>query len=265
MKQKIVLVLRNMHLLWMAEVLRSLIEFCKSYKLLREFKIQYPDFALPPWGVSYDAYGGLNPNDYLSLGVTHANKVSSLIKKNLGIKESLVICDWGCGPVRVLRHMPKILGKNHSYLGLDYNENTIKWASRTFPQIDFRLNKLTPPLPIEDNSLDVIYSISVFTHLSESLFEDYVNDIFRILKKDGILITTLHGDKNSNALLKDELEIYRNGKFVVRDKVEEGKRTFVSYHPKKFVIKAFNKFTLLDYDDSTDSSSFHQEWWVFKK
>ena len=41
----------------------------------------YTDFILPPWAIAYDAYAGLNPNDYLNLGVFHAKKIDFLVKK----------------------------------------------------------------------------------------------------------------------------------------------------------------------------------------
>lgn len=219
---------------------------------------------MPPWDISYDAYAGLNPQDYLNLGIFHAKKISSFIKKH-NTKKKLVICDWGCGPMRVLRHLPDVALGSHAFVGLDYNKKTIDWARSSFPHIEFKLNNLNPPLPLEDESVDVIYCISVFTHLSEALFKAYVSDIYRSLKKGGILIATLHGDRNSIHLIKSELDQYNRGEFVVRDKVEEGKRIFASYHPKGFVENAFSQFSVEEHDDSNDEWNFQQDWWVFKK
>lgn len=97
------------------------------------------------------------------------------------------------------------------------------------------------------------------------MFKAYVNDIYRSLKKGGILIATLHGDRNSIHLIKSELDQYNRGEFVVRDKVEEGKRIFASYHPKGFVKNAFSQFSIEEFDNSNDEWNFQQDWWVFKK
>lgn len=264
MKQKIIRLLRNLHLLGFAEQVRSLALFLKSYRKIQTFKKLHPGFILPPWGISYDAYAGLNPQDYMNLGVFHAKKIASFLQK-YSQKQKMVICDWGCGPMRVLRHLPEFVGKKHTFIGLDYNRETISWAKSSFPDIEFKLNNLNPPLPLEDSSVDVIYCISVFTHLSEDVFKAYVSDIYRALKKGGILIATLHGDRNSTRLLRAELEKYNKGEFVVRDKVEEGKRIFASYHPEAFVNVAFNQFFVEEHDDSDDEWNFQQDWWVFKK
>ena len=265
MKQKIIYLLRKFYLLSLARKIRMYIQFFRSYNELAKFKKMYTEFKLPPWSIAYDAYAGLNPNDYLNLGVFHAKKIAFLIKKYKYKQSKLTICDWGCGPMRVLRHLPLIIKKPSKFIGLDYNKETILWAAANFPNIEFHLNGLKPPLPLKDRSVDVIYAISVFTHLSESLFHAYVKDIHRALKKDGILIATLHGDKSSTHLLKNEMKDYKKGNFVARDKVKEGKRIYASYHPKLFVADAFKKFKILEHDESTNLNIFYQDWYVLKK
>jgi ubiquinone/menaquinone biosynthesis C-methylase UbiE len=265
MKQKIIHFLRKLYLLSLAEKIRMYIQFFRSYCKLAKFKKKYTEFILPPWTIAYDAYAGLNPDDYLNLGVFHARKIDFLVKKYKPDQKKLIICDWGCGPMRVLRHLPIIMRKTNKFIGLDYNKETISWAAATFPDIEFHLNGLNPPLPLKDQSADVIYAISVFTHLSEGLFRDYVKDIYRVLKKNGILIATLHGDQSATHLLKKEMENYKGGKFVARDKVEEGKRIYASYHPKSFVADAFKKYKILEHDQSIDSDIFYQDWYIFKK
>lgn len=264
MKQKLLYLLRKAGLLGFAEQVRSYVNFIRSYRHLRMFAKEHPNFILPPWGIAYDAYAGLDPKAYLQLGEFHAKKIVSFIKKYKD-HSAITVCDWGCGPMRVLRHLPELLGNKNSYLGLDYNPESIQWAQANFPHIHFKLNQLLPPLPLEDASFDVIYSISVFTHLSEDVFKAYVNDIYRVLKKGGMLITTLHGDRNSIRLMDFELEKYKKGEFVVRDNVQEGKRIFTSYHPNPFILNAFHQFTVLEQDVSNDDPNFQQDWWVFKK
>lgn len=124
MKQKIIRLLRNLHLLGIAEQVRSLIQFLRSYRKIQSFKREHPKFILPPWGISYDAYAGLNPQNYLNLGIFHAKKISSFIKKHNN-KKNLVICDWGCGPMKVLRHLPDVEVGTHAFIGLDYNKKLL--------------------------------------------------------------------------------------------------------------------------------------------
>nr|WP_321485654.1 hypothetical protein [uncultured Draconibacterium sp.] len=42
--------------------------------------------------------------------------------------------------------------------------------------------------------LGEIHAISIFMHLSETMHYAWINELYRILKKDGILIFTTHGE-----------------------------------------------------------------------
>jgi ubiquinone/menaquinone biosynthesis C-methylase UbiE len=265
MKQHIVKILRSLGLLPLAERVRSLLEYRKQRGAIREFEAKHPDFPLPPWAIAYDAFSGLVPQDYVNLGNAHASRLTSYINKHLNSTNPLTVVDWGCGPARVLRRMPEILGAQHQFLGLDYNDKTIEWGKATFPNIDFRKNKLSPPLPLADASVDALYCISVFTHLSEQLTKSYIADIYRVLKSGGILIATLHGDKNALNLTPTEHSKYLAGDYVERGHVAEGKRIYVSYHPPGFVKSAFAKFNVLQNDKENEFDNFSQEWWIFRK
>jgi trans-aconitate methyltransferase len=85
-----------------------------------------------------------------------------------------MVCDWGCRPMRFLRHLSDIYGPTYLFIGLDYNKKTIEWAKTYFPEVDLNLNDLYPHLTLKNASVDVLYCISVFSHLSEDLFRAYV-------------------------------------------------------------------------------------------
>jgi hypothetical protein len=102
----------------------------KSYTKIKVFSGIIPSFIFPPLGIAYDAYAGLDPDLYFHLGQFHANKISKYIKNFQRNKKLMV---WGCGPMRVLRHLPDIFGSTHSFIGLAYNKKTIKWAKTYFP------------------------------------------------------------------------------------------------------------------------------------
>lgn len=265
MKQQIVRLMRLFGLLPLGEKIRSFLLYQKQKEAIFKFEAEHPDFPLPPWDIAYDAFAGLVPGFYVSLGTFHAKRISTYITKYLNPQSALTVVDWGCGPARVLRRMPETLGVQHQFIGLDYNDKTIAWGQAAFPEITFRKNELSPPLPLLDESVDVLYCISVFTHLSEELTKLYIADIYRVLKSGGILIATLHGDMNAQNLTLAEYEKYAKGIYVERGNVTEGKRIYVSYHPPSFVKNAFGSFNVLQRDKENESESFAQEWWVFQK
>jgi SAM-dependent methyltransferase len=64
---------------------------------------------------------------------------------------------------------------------------------------------MNPPLPFEDASFDLVYSISVFTHLDEEMQDAWLNELKRVLRPGGILIITVHGLNARKGLSGEDL------------------------------------------------------------
>ena len=84
-------------------------------------------------------------------------------------------------------------------------------------------NGSLPPLNISDHSVDVLYCVSVFTHLSENQHNAWLKEILRVLKPGDLFVGTFHGEKCRDRLLASELEAFNSGKLVVRGKIKEVK------------------------------------------
>ena len=254
--------LRRSRLLGLADNMLAQAEYVRGYRARRAFRRGNPDFVLPPTALAYDAFGPWNPEIYRMQGRDHAAYIASLIKRYHG--RAGVICEWGCGRMRVLRHMP-----NHfpgSFLiGLDYNPKTISWCTQHFTGFRFGLNRLEPPLPLKDGEADVIYAISVFTHLSARQHMEYAADLMRCLSSGGILIVTLHCDAYIPKLTGDELKQYQSGGLVVREGVIEGSRAYVAFHSPSFVRELFAGFQVLEHDSVERVAGFQQDTWVLAK
>jgi cyclopropane fatty-acyl-phospholipid synthase-like methyltransferase len=81
-------------------------------------------------------------------------------------------------------------------------------------------------LPLEAELFDYVYAISIFTHLSERLHYSWIEELFRLLKPNGIIIFTTHGDLCAKRLSTTEKEKYNSGNLVGKDQIKEGKNTF---------------------------------------
>lgn len=236
-KQKIVHILRKSHLLQLTDYLRYLLSLKSTWWANRNFSREQPNFIFPPSHLSYDAYSHTNWPVYYYTGIANARYIAQLIMANLS-EQSLAVCEWGCGPARIIRHMANFSGERTFYLhGFDYNPSTIKWCKKNIKGIDFELNTLNPPLPCEKNSFDCVYNLSVLTHLSEEMHFKWVKELQRVVKPAGLIILTTHGDNFKHILVGDELHQYERGNLVVRGDIEEGKRCYVAYHPEKFVLR----------------------------
>lgn len=155
--------------------------------------------------------------------------------------------DWGCGPGRIIRHLPEVINSGCSFYGTDYNEQSIAWCSRNIPEVNFNLNHLEAKLPYQNDFFEVIYGISIFTHLSEAMHYDWFNELYRVLKPGGILFMTTQGANFLVKLNKAEKTRFEAGALVVRGKVKEGHRTFSAFQPKTYMLALFDQMEVLEH------------------
>jgi SAM-dependent methyltransferase len=106
-----------------------------------------------------------------------------------GLSPESRVVDFGCGWGRIIRFFIKDV-EPASLCGVDPQSSAIatctaqnQWAS--FQQIGIR-----PPTSIEDGSLDLIYAYSVFSHLSEDVHLQWLEEFARVLRPGGTLILT---------------------------------------------------------------------------
>jgi len=103
--------------------------------------------------------------------------------------ENAQVLDWGAGCGRVARYFEGNIAK---LVGVDIDGDNITWC-RNHLQGDFLAVDPLPPLPFADSSFDLIYGISVFTHLKEEHQLVWLNELARILAPTGIAILSVQG------------------------------------------------------------------------
>jgi SAM-dependent methyltransferase len=230
----------------------------------KEFEMDHPDFPLPPPELAYDAYGSVNWEYYFRSGKETAAKVASIIhrhKPGKGIK----VFEWGCGPGCVIRHLPELLESGNEIYGSDYNKETITWCKKAINGISFVNNKLKPPLPFDEDKFDCIYALSVFTHLSLENCNNWMGELSRICKPEGIIIFTTKGMSQAERLLPHERKLLQNGLSVVRGNVTEGKRIFDTIHTPEYVKNVLLKdLKLLEFIPD-GMASYKQDLWIAKR
>jgi ubiquinone/menaquinone biosynthesis C-methylase UbiE len=265
-RRKVAFLLRKAHLLQLADKLMFVINVFKNKKLNQQFIAEHHDFIPPPAHLAYDAYNHTNMQEYYEMGLRHAGLISELIQEYIPRKE-IKICEWGCGPARVIRHLAKIDGfEKIELFGTDYNGKTINWCIKNIENVRFSKNNLEPPLPHEPEMFDCVYAISVFTHLSEKMHYAWIEELFRILKPNGILIFTTHGDICARRLLAAQKAEYDAGNLVIKDLIQEGKKLFLAYHPPHFIkTKLLKNYLILKHISNTLQYQLEQEVWVARK
>jgi len=264
-KNAVKCLLQRMGLLWIVENLYLLLMTLKKNAISnRKFIRDNKQFCLPPTLIAFDAHGEVNWENYYNYGLHNANITTSILKELIGDKENGKVFEWGCGPGRIIRHLPVLINRQaFEFVGSDYNRKTIIWCNEHLEGIKFIENDLAPPLDITDETFDFIYCFSVFTHLSEKHHNDWLNELFRVLKPDGFLMFTTHGDTFRYHLNSKELDIYNSGELVVRNRSEEGKRDFTAFHNPKYIRERF--LTDKTITKFIESGAMGQDIWVVQK
>ena len=227
--------LRHARLLPLADLALYAWSVLKKLPANLRFRSVHAEIATPPSHLAFDAYGHVDRAAYLASGEKDARIVAETVNRWLpgsGIR----VCEWGCGPGRVIRHLRQLLSDRRASLyGTDYNEETVEWCRASLEGIAFERNGLSPPLPFTDEYLDCVYALSVFTHLSDARHFEWIAELKRVIRPGGIVILTTHSDAATDRLLGPELARYKAGELVVRGQVKEGKKWFLAYQPPGFV------------------------------
>ncbi len=91
------------------------------------------------------------------------------------------ILDFGCGTGRIYPFFSKIC---KDYFGVDITQEVLNLFKAKYPSAKFSLIEGFD-IPINDESFDVIWCWSVFTHYPIEDIEEMLKELKRILKKDG--------------------------------------------------------------------------------
>lgn len=170
----------------------------------------------PPPMLRYRVHRALDEKSYLVSGEYLSDVILEQIKAANTSMIELKVLDFACGPGRVATQIKDKLGNCELY-GSDIDEEAIKWASTNKTDTaQFSVNKEKPPTKYDDNFFDVIYSISLFTHLDENYQNDWLKEIRRILKPGGIFITTVHGSFCRDTCSPEELNLLASRGFAFR-------------------------------------------------
>ncbi len=108
------------------------------------------------------------------------------------LKENLSILDLGCGNGRLLKFLQDHYQEGKfQYLGIDNSSKLIKLAKLIHPKFEFIEGDLIN-IPQKDNKFDIVFCIAAFHHLpSKKLRIQALNEVHRVLKKNGIIIITV--------------------------------------------------------------------------
>lgn len=235
-------------LYWLAGYVRHL-RFTRS---LRTANLAYAcqvSPPIPPPMLRYRVHGALDESSYIDVGKSIASCLVHCLDSHAIDANDSTILDFACGPGRVAVEF-KRLNPSCRLAGSDIDKEAIAWARvHLIESADFTTNEPVPPTRHANGNFDIIYSISLFTHLDEPLQKLWLAELARILKPGGTLLTTIHGNFARASCTQDELkELDRNGiAFRVDRKGRfklDGLPDFyqTTFHTRAYVAKVWSEF-----------------------
>jgi SAM-dependent methyltransferase len=104
----------------------------------------------------------------------------------------IAVLDWGCGHGRITRHFIQNW-RNARIYGIDIDAENVAWCKDNLIGGQFLVGPLWPPVDLPESSFDVIFGVSVMTHLTVDAQSAWLRELSRLLKPDGLALLTFAG------------------------------------------------------------------------
>jgi len=201
---------------------------------------------------------------FFDSGRRGADSIRSVLERNgIALDQAVPLLDFGCGCGRVLRHFAALGDAVH---GTDLNPRLVRWCRRRLPFGHFAPNGLEPPLPFEDGRFGLVYALSVFTHLTESLQAAWMQELRRVVRPGGYVVFTTHGTRYAGELTPEDRARFAAGQLIIRRDDRPGSNVCGAYHPEAYVREHLALgFTVVDFVREGAGGNPWQDLWLFRR
>lgn len=103
------------------------------------------------------------------------------------------VLDWGCGSGRVGRYfLAEVPGVRLT--GADVDPDNVGWCRANLPGGAWAVLPLRPPTALPAGGFDLVFGVSVLTHLREADQFAWLAELRRLLRPGGVALLTFHGE-----------------------------------------------------------------------
>ncbi|MCF6151997.1 MAG: class I SAM-dependent methyltransferase [Candidatus Kuenenia stuttgartiensis] len=181
-------------------------------------KLCCDEFKYPPRHIR-SIVGGPSIREYASVGM----EFTIYLKLLCSLKPYHHVLEIGCGCGRIAQNLIDYIDEG-SYEGIDVNKKVIQYAKKIeqehrkfkFHHINvysgsYNSESNVMPsdfrFPYRDNNFDIVFASSVFTHMTPPGLRNYICEIYRVLKPNGILMSTFHLTKDLTQLVTNYVDV----------------------------------------------------------
>ncbi len=138
-------------------------------------------------------------DDYLEIGLTQRRILESLLPSDWSFDGKSVL-DFGCGAARTLSAFLQD-AKGAEFVGCDIHADSIAWASSELsPPFSFFVCEEAPPLAQPAHRFDLVYGMSVFTHIADQ-WSRWLVELHRVMRTGAIAVISVLGPVAAARLL----------------------------------------------------------------
>lgn len=200
----------------------------------------------PPAHLQRRVVAGYVPH-FLKSGERPISEFNNILKQvGASIEDRKHILDFGVGCGRVMRRMAELFPNIH-ITGADIDPEAIRWLSENYSQYgEFVTLPHMPPSTFKSATFDLIYGISVFTHLNEEMQFAWLDELRRISAPGGLLLLTVHGEEHHRRRPREEQEeIQKHGVyFATSVQPTSGLPDFyrATFHTREYIEREWSRF-----------------------
>ncbi|MBM3973547.1 MAG: class I SAM-dependent methyltransferase [Planctomycetes bacterium] len=161
-------------------------------------RLEYHEVAqrllpVPPEGLRATGCGGDTVATHLYTGAEDCKMLLELagLFGDGPVASIRSVLDFGCGCGRALRWFAQAL-PDAALHGVDVRKASIDWCAACLPG-HYVCTGIRPPLPFPDASFDLVYALSVFSHLNLDQQHAWMRELVRVTKPDGLVLASTHG------------------------------------------------------------------------
>lgn len=149
--------------------------------------------------------------------------------REFGLRPEHTVLDFGCGYGRTAIPVIKYL-KTGKYIGTELSDKRLLLAKEWVKREELEgleplfISSTDNTMPyLRDESVDVIWTLSVFTHMPEKEMHEVLSAFYRVLKKTGIVYFHYNSPTNAEVVCKPTVkDFYWDSVFIEQTVVSHG-------------------------------------------
>lgn len=181
---------------WKAERLywhKKISDFYKSHYGVDLHPIQSDDFIVAPLDVVTAIQGITKANRDCFFATGYCTSLAyqeELLDHHFDLRRMERLLEFGVGLGRLIIHYYPFKAELH---GCDVTKAALEFARAKLGQrVKLELSQLEPKLDYPDQYFDYIYANSVFTHIPRSSVENWIAELYRIVRPGGCVISSAY-------------------------------------------------------------------------